>query len=267
MRFRKGLAQLLLLGAVYLSGCNRAPEPEEPEWTLTQETAAVLPDGESVGLWHTNSSTDDFYRLTDGTELLVVSDSNGPEETEGESLYTLSADAKRMIRFYYEEQGQLYDVQSELEAAYADYESCQSAGTAYEMRTVRQTVTPTAANERMICFLTAVQLPRGQEPMEEIRLSAVFDRETGYEIDLWSMFTVPQETVMERLLEAGEITDPLEYAELAATIMPERIFFYPDHMEIGFPQDALSEKENYDILIDYADLTDILHDWAIPEAG
>ena len=72
---------------------------------------------------------------------------------------------------------------------------------------------------------------------------------------------------MERLLEAGEITDPLEYAELAATIMPERIFFYPDHMEIGFPQDALSEKENYDILIDYADLTDILHDWAIPEAG
>ena len=86
MRFRKGLALLLLLGAVYLSGCNRAPEPEEPEWTLTQETAAVLPDGESVSLWHTIPARMIFTGIPMGQSFWSYPIQTGRRRRKGEAF-------------------------------------------------------------------------------------------------------------------------------------------------------------------------------------
>ena len=92
--------------AALLTGCGKEIDPPQAEWTLVQETAAVLPDGTRVSLWQSNENDYDFYRLPDGTALLTVSGPGTPEAAAAEGadgFDTLSEDAKRAIQLYFDE--------------------------------------------------------------------------------------------------------------------------------------------------------------------
>lgn len=256
---------VLLVGALYLTGCGKEPEPPQPEWTLVQETAAVLPDGARVDLWHTDANSYNIYKLSDGTALLAVQGPNalGSVTTEGvDGFDALSADAKRAVQLYFDEQGTLYDVQKELEAAYAAY------GTDWEdwtERVVVQEIRPVASSSRMMSFYTSLSV--NGSPLPDYRLGAVFDRETGKKIELWELFTVSQETAMERLLEGGEIRDPALYAELAAALQPDRVVLFEDCVGVYFPKSLLTTMDSYEFTVSYDALTDVLQPWAIPSDG
>lgn len=265
----------LLLALPGLTACGGGvihTERAEPEWALVEEGAAVLSDGTAVDLWR----GDPFfrwssYRLPDGTELLEVEDTLGPEDVQVgnvDGFDQLGEAAQTSIGAYYQDQGLLYDIQTELERAYQDYRSCRDSGETFAAYAAGQEVRPTASNGRIICFETEITRSIRGRLVEKIQRNAVFDRETGERLDTESLFTVPQEEVAQRLLGAAAICDSVLREEIAAAWSPDWLKFLPERLEVFFPRGALPSQETaYGFSADYADIRDILRDWAVPEAA
>ena len=55
-------------------------------------------------------------------------------------------------------------------------------------------------------------------------------------------------------------------AEMEAALTPESLIFFPDHLELSFPEGTLpSQSHAFLASVDYeTDLGNILQDWAIP---
>lgn len=265
------LSCLLCLFA--LAGCNsgkvQAAEPED-EPALVEAAAAVMSDGAKVDRWRRVNGCEDDWRLQDGTALLCVNDPTGPEAVtvlDVGSIDMLNEAARAAIVEYYERQGLLYDVQEELEKAYAEYQNCQRSGEPYEERWLHQDTAPSAFNDRIVCFLTVVRLPLGDSMCREERIGAVFDRETGEPLDNWSLFTVPPEDAIACILDAADIRDTQLRAEMQAALRPEHIILSQDCIRIQFSQGSLpSQTLDYYLSADYPDIAAVIQPWAIPDA-
>ena len=226
--------------------------------------AEVLADGTRVNVWGISSGT--AYKLEDGTELLREREPSGPANVYVggvESFDDLGAAAQERVLAYYKAQGLLYDVREELEKAYADYLGDREA---FACRSVAQDISPTASNGRMMYFLTSVTLPLGGRVVQEIRLGAAFDRETGEALSNWALFNCPEEEAKGRLLDLAGVAGPTLRAEMEAAFRPEYIVLFPGNLEISFPQGALPSQEGgYMLALDYdAALLELLQPWAVP---
>lgn len=269
-----GKAVLWLLCVLVLAGCDDSihvgTEPDE-EPVLVERDAAVMPDGQTVSRWRWAHRFADQWKLEDGTPLLDINDMAGPENTAVggvESFQDLNEAAQEAVRGYYERQGLLYDVQAELEKAYAEYQECAASGEVYYARMVAQDITPSAFNDRIACFLTTVTLPLGGQMIDEMQLGAVFDRETGEPIDKWELFALPPEEAFGCILDAAGIRDTQLRAEMQAAVRAEQIVLFPDYLSVTFPQGTLpSQSVGYHLSAKYTDLKGVIQERAVPRAA
>jgi len=234
---------------------------------IKMQDTFTLSDNTSVYLWDGGDST--YYKLNDGTKLLWEQKAHGPDNTYVmgiESYDDLSETAKSKVLAYYEEQGLLYNVQDELERAYAAYLSCEDKAE-FKAYVVGQEVAPTASNSRVMYFLTSVTLPIDGDNCTELRVGAAFNRETGEQINAWDLFSCDEHEVKQTMLDIADITDPALRAEIETAFRPEYLLVFPDNLEVCFPQGSLpSQKFSYALGLDYdARLSKILYDWAIPK--
>ena len=267
---------LLLSCCLLLSGCGNYGQlqpMEEPEWKIQEEAVVTFSDGETVDCWVETYSWGTawgyyYYKLSDGTELLREEQDNGPENVyvmNHESWQDLGETAREAVSAYYEEQGLLYDVEEELEKAYGDYLACQESGTEFQSWLVGQSVSPMASNEELFSFLTVVTLPQGGGIVDELRLGTIFDRETGAVVSPWDLFSVSEEEAREALLDQVSKWEPELRQEMAAAMKPEYLLWQDDHLELWFPAGSLpGEAYAWGTGIDYTELEDVLHDWAVP---
>ena len=118
-----------------------------------------------------------------------------------------------------------------------------------------------------MCFLTSAYLPIEGQTYEELRLGAVFDRETGEEVGGWGLFTVPEAEARQRLLDAADVKDTVLRGEMAAAMEPQYFLLFPGHLEISFRQGALPSQEYAHLLdVEYkGELLEFLQPWAIPD--
>lgn len=270
MKVRQIYASVLILSLVFLAGCSKAPVQEEETLHLIQENAASLPGDERADLWQDEHNTFDSYRLPDGTSLLTIYKTVGPANcyVAGTVSYNdLSESARKGIDGYYEKQGLLYDTEAELQKAYGDYLSCRENGTAYQERHVRQEITPSASNDTAVSFITTVTLPVNGQEAKELRLGAVFNRETGAVYSNWDLFSLSEDAARQWLLDAPGTVSPALRKEMEAALRPEYILLFPDHLEISYPQGTLPSQEySYSIGLDYdAELLSVLQPWAVPD--
>lgn len=101
--------------------------------------------------------------------------------------------------------------------------------------------------------------------MQEIRIGTAFNKNTGESIDIWDLFSLPKKEVFQQLMAVSYIEDTDFIAEMESAMKSEYIIFFPNHLEINFPQGTLpSQEHSYGIGIEYGDLKDLLYDWAIP---
>lgn len=229
-------------------------------------SAAALSDGtelDRMDAWRSAR-----YRLPEGVELLLVDGPSGPEGVYVAGLPgfdDLSEAAQERVRSYYRDQGPLYDLQAELERAWAAY---RAAPADFSAHTTGQEVHPTGANRHVMYFCTAVTLPVSGGVCYERRLGAAFDRETGAPIDTWDLFTCPPEQAKEALLELAEPQDPAARREMAAALGPENLIFSSDGLELWFPQGSLpSQGTSCGFFLDYdGTLAGILQSWALPDS-
>ena len=228
----------------------------------------TLSDGTAVEIWQ--GSRDDRYKLADGTELLWEQRPVGPGRvhTAGQaSLGDLSLTAQEAIQAYYDSLGLLYRTYDELENAYAAYlESGRDPS--FDSYLVGQETSPCASSDRVIYFLTSVTLPINGSVATEVRLGAAFDRETGEHLSPWDLFACSEEEARQTLLDLAQPSDGTDglRAEMEAALTPESLIFFPDHLELSFPEGTLpSQSHAFLASVDYeTDLGDILQDWAIP---
>lgn len=257
------LATLLFL----LSGCQETPVKSEAiNETMTGE-AYCFEDGTSAFLWQSDLGNKN-YKLADGTTLLTIQAPSGPDNVYVggvDSFEDLSQSVQQAVSAFYEEQGLLYDTQSELENAYAEYLTCKENETEYHNRLISQDISPTASNENIMCFLTSVILPVDGQTGQEIRLGAVFDRNTGEVLSNWDLFTLPQENLRQWLIDAFDVADPTLQAEMKAALKPEYIILFPKYLEVTFPQGTLpSQEHSYIVDLDYTKLRFVLQTWVLP---
>lgn len=258
----------LLMGFIFLSGCSSSPKQVEKTWIIMQENIASFADGENVDLWRSDYGGRDVYKLSDGTTLLTVQNSSGPANVsvDGvENFADLSETAKKAVLTYYEEQGLLYDIQTELKKAYDEYLRCKKSGQKFNDFFIIQDIVPTGSNDNIMCFLTSVTLPLGGQMAQELRLGAVFDKKTGEVLSIWDLLTSPENESKKQLLDAAQIEDATLVSEMEKALKDECVILFPDNLEISFPQGVLPSQEHSIIVgIDYADLQGIIKNWAIP---
>lgn len=232
--------------------------------------AATLRDGTSVDLLEDRVWPGHTWQLEGGAGLLRVNVPYGPEYSAVGGIDgwdTLNEAAQEQVLAFYCQRGLLYDEQAELEKVYALY---RQLGADFRSGLVEQGVSPSASNGRVLYFLTTVMLPTGREngnEAYELRLCDAFDRETGAHIDTWDLFTAPQETVIQALLDAGGIARQPLRAEMEAAVWDWQIIFFSDGISVEFAPGTLpSEPNTVGFGIDYTPaVRALLQDWAVPD--
>lgn len=235
---------------------------------LTEETAR-LPDGSVAELWRYPYAC--AYVTPDGTELLCVQDPMGPENVTvagTESFDDLNPEAQSNVLKFYSRQGLLYDVQAELEKAYSEYLQTENKADLFNTYMLRQDISPSASNDRLMYFLTCVELPLSGAQVYERRLGAAFDRETGEAISNWELFSCSPDMAVKAIIELAGVTDEELRAELQKAFKPEYLVFFPDNLEVYFPRGTLPSQEyGYALALDYDEkLCAIMEQWAIPQS-
>lgn len=247
---------------------NIMPYLTDEDRGLKESDIITFSDGESVDLWRSvYGGRDIIYKLSDETTLLTIQDPSGPDNVYvggQESYDDLSETAQKAVSAFYEKQGVLYDTQSELEKAYAEYLACKESGTEYHERHISQDIVPIASNDTIMCFNTSVILPVGGYVAQELRLNTVFNRETGAVIRTWDLFKIPEREARQLILDAFDVEEPLR-AEMKAALKPEYISLSSENLSVTFPPGTLPSQEyGYGFGVKYSKLKDVLHPWAIP---
>lgn len=236
----------------------------------------TLSDGTAVGMWDDGFNV--VYQLDDGTELIRINGTSGPDNVyvgNRESFDAFSEQAKPVVLEYYEDRGLLYDADALIEQAYDYYKKDKDNFHTYY---VEQSVSPSASNKNIMCFLTSVTVPHTNGYMgQEIRMGEIFDRNTGEHINGFDIFNCTPEQAIDVIIDQElknadgnaygvENTEKFK-AELKAAFKPEYIVLWNENMELSFPAGTLPTEDHcYIIGIDYTDdIKAIMQHWAIPD--
>ena len=207
------------------------------------------------------------YCLGNITELLRVRNPVGPHNVQVvgvESLDSLPEEAQQNVIAYYDAQGLFYDEFQTLQDAYDAYCTWDKFYAFY----LSQEIIPTASSDDVIYFLTDFMSDRGYEGTEELRLGAAFDKKTGEFIPVTELFTCKPEEILPKLIEICDLDDAALIEEMEQSFIPEYVVFFPENLEITFPESALpAYGVSSALAIDFTkneDLLKLLQPWAVP---
>lgn len=226
----------------------------------------ILEDGTKLTVRKDYTHT--TYFTPEGIDILWEQEPIGPHNVSaGElpSLNALSGQAQEKILAYYEAQGLLYDLDSELETAWQAYLQKEEKEN-FPAHHLSQDTIPMSASPRIISFATVVTRPIDGNHVQEIRYGAIFDRETGELIPLAELFQCSEEEIGQAVLLTSGIADQAVLPEMLQAFQLEYLHLNSDSLEIRFPSGSLpSQNTEWIVCVKYDQLTDILHSWAIPE--
>lgn len=236
------------------------------EKNSTPASTVTLSDGTELRVYADSDHT--LYTLANGTDLLRENHPQSPENVIAvgkKNIDNLDESAKSAVLSYYEERGRLYDMMEELEKAYAIYQQSQNKEN-FSCMLFEQSVSPAAANDRLLFFQTSLHLPLAEKTFTERNQCEVFDRKTGAYIPIENLFTCPPEELGNQLLELGTVSEA-DRADMEAAFQPEYIVFMDNSLCIDFPAGSLTNhKEQYIVPLKYtSDLRALMQDWAIPD--
>lgn len=234
------------------------------EWL--EREAVTLEDGTKLDALRNGYS--ECYKLPGGERLLKVTCRETPERSfaaGGESLEDLNAAAREKVAAYYEARGCLYDLDRELEQAWAEYRERED----FQCRWVDQDVSPSTSGREVMYFLTTVRLPvEGTNEYQELRLGDAFDRETGERIPVWDLFTCSEEEAVKTFLDLAGVEEKGRRSQMEAALDPDNILFFQKSLAFYFGRGSLPGEEHaVELSVEYSKLGGLLQEWAVPGAG
>ena len=272
----KKLLPVLAL-ALMLCGCGETEKSRycEEKMILQSEGVYTMYDGCRVDLWTMGMMNQDYYCIEDKDgdlqDILVVDAPAGPQGIKNDGLCfdDLNETAKAVIGAYYEEQGILYDITFELEDAYAEYIRCENHDRTYNDHYISQRIWPTGATDKIIAFCTELISYRGEKNARQDWYNVIFDRETGEQIGIETLFVVSEDQAKALILDAL-MPEELEWEEKDLRQQMEEAFSFDyikllnDGIEVMFPVGTLECKEEaFGGFIPTEELTGIMQPWAL----
>lgn len=226
-----------------------------------QPEGLTLADGTSLSVWQ--ASFDREYCAPDGTVLLKERLGSEAADTI-ESVPGLAEEAKENVLGFYEAQGILYDLPSQLEKAHAAYKA---EGEDFERYTLGQEVNLYAQNDSTLWFVTKVTLPLDGRVVTEEQFCSAFDKATGEKLAAEELFTCTGNELAAALLDAAGITDEPRRGEMLAAFDESRVVFRGEALEVFYPEGAVPSEETALILgLDYTDeVKALLQPRALPQ--
>ena len=129
-----------------------------------------------------------------------------------------------------------------------------------------------ASNDRMLYFTVTGTTSEKGKHTKEIGMGMAFDRETGEPMEVWDLFRCTKEELVQTILKCSKISDSVLEQEMIEALRPEYILFYPDMLEVRFPNGTLPSKEEKgqsyaSFAFDWSEkaIKEIVHEWAIPK--
>lgn len=233
-----------------------------------------LKDGTEVEIWEESFGNPRVYKLENGAELLRDEGRTGPSNamiSGQEKFDDLKKEVQIRILTYIEEKITLYDVTEELEKAYAAYRK-KTEQEEFDTPILCQDILLRASNDRMLYFTVIGTASDQREHTKEIGIGMAFERETGEPVEMWDLFRCTKKELVQTILKCSKISDPVLEQEMLETLRPEYILFYPNTLEVRFPNGTLPSKEEKDqsynaFAFDWSEkaIKEIVHEWAIPK--
>ena len=200
----------------------------------------TLSDGTEAEIW-VDFWGDRSYRLSGGTELLRERPQDMDFPTyyvEGDTpLTALPSALLEGVAAYYQERGDIYDIQEEVERAYQAF---------------RQSEDP----EQFSNFLVEQRVGWA---------ATAPDKETGEHIPNQDLFSVGQAEAIAAIV-AGTQAVGQEAQTMEEYFQWSYLSFEPDELVVCYPAGALPGQEPTSIWgVDYIGLEDVLYPWAVPQ--
>lgn len=233
-----------------------------------------LKDGTELEIWVEDFGKTQVYKLENGTEILRDGGTTGPSNAmiSGEKKFNdLKKEVQTRILTFIEEKIALYDVTEELEKAYAAYGK-KTKQEEFDTPILCQDIVLCASNDRMLYFTVTGTASEQGEHTKEIGMGMAFDCETGESMVMWDLFRCTKEELVQTILKCSKISDSVLEQEMLEALRPEYILFYPDTLEVRFPNGTLPSKEEKgqsyaSFAFDWSEkaIKEIVHEWAIPK--
>jgi len=277
------------------------PETKIIQPELVQENIYTFADGETVDIY-AHSGKDKLYRLANGAVILTESKGfhdifNYEDEnysfSEDDIFLQLDENVQKNILTHYHNLGKLYNLETELENAYAIYQRRVNEGITYwtgesdedgvvhfRGPSITQRTFLTGYNDTFICFDTELYkpLPITLQPYKEdyevyqnvedlsggYGFATIFDVKTGEIINQYDMFTIPADKIGEVLLSIPDYLSDEEREIMIKALKPEYLFFDKEYLFISFPHESI-DNIGHTIPLKYSEISLILQPWAVPK--
>ena len=228
----------------------------------------TLDDGTVLTVRKDHSNT--IYIAPDGKELLREQDPIGPDNVSVGGLPTfdmLAPAVQEAILAYYDEQELLYNLDAEIEKTYQWYLDS-SDGKPFSSSLLSQHISPTAANNRLLWYITYVTRPLDGNLHQETRIHAIFDRQTGAVVEAASLFACSEAEAARVILDVCGMPETELRREMEQKFRFDYLNFSNDAMDVCFPAGSLVNHPDGDYIlgIHYEDILNILHPWAVPDS-
>ena len=248
-RYAVEFVLLLVALCVMLSGCNsteEAPPSYEPPAFTSDSFVVVYRAPDAVPFYYGGNFPEDFESM-----LEIHWDFPVP--------YYDSSEAAKKVCAYFQEQGMMEDIDSLLDEAKATYTDSDD----FKARRFRQDTQLTAATDSMWAFNTTITVPYS-DGNTNLEYSNYFDPATGEPMELWDLFSAPKEDVQKKLISYG--TGYYDEQLMIDTFDPSFVAFGSKSTMVTYAPGTLTDPcAGYSI--EYSDLADILHPWAIPSGA
>ena len=269
---------VLGLGMCLLAGCGQKENTTEEvhrfeKWNLTEEGAFTLQDGTVIDRWTNDPYTEDLYKTEDGEELLYVTHMVSPSENEVAGMAPLSEypeELQEKVLKYWAQEEMLYDLEEQLEKAYADFCGCQGAFQIFTVHEIKQDFNPAVETDRYVGYLTVSTEPKEEHfdgGLIEKRKETLFDIQTGEVLDVWDLFCVEEDVAREKLaLLFADADNTVSDEDVIGAIDQASMLFFQDYFEVWFPYGTWERQEfAKGFGFEYEKIADLLREDAIPK--
>lgn len=245
-RYTVAVVFLLVALCVVLSGCSNTEEPPPsyvPPSFSSDSFVVVYRAPDAVPFHYGGNFPEGFEPMLEIYWSFPTPYYNGSEAT-------------KKVCAYFQELGMMEDIDSLLAEAKATYTDSDD----YTARHYRQDTQLTAATDAMWAFNTEITVPYS-DGYTHLEYSNFFDSATGEPMELWDLFSVPKEDAQKKLISYG--TGYYDEQLMIDTFNPAFVSFGTEVIMVNYaPGTLMDTSAGYSI--EYSDLVDILHPWAIP---
>ncbi len=244
---------LPMIAMMLFCACGSTDVQTDPFENMTFiEEVKTMPGGEKLSTYKSIGRVN--YMLDNGVTLAYYYEGTVDE-------LVINGKSDDIIDFM-QELEPVIDVDSYIDIVYADYATYENKQEFYDTIMLRDETSLSLETENYIMLIRVIGAPiEGTNgDMATTQYPYVFNKNTGENVPVWELFSVPEDEVIDHLANLMKDAN-YSYDLLVESITADNILLFDNNCDISFPIGAIGNDTMISWGFDYSQLGDIL----IPE--